>query len=847
FVSSTDTGEVDLDALLEDLCIMEKDLNNSSNNTESFVDNSFSPKPNSPLSPTVKVPADVRSRLESVQEENKELTLEEQQERIKAEKIRIALEKLRAARVKKLVVKVYNDEDPTSKTIAIDQTWTAWEVSKKMMIKNDAEPDPNWSLVERLSELCIERCLEDHESVVDIVSYWPWENENRIVISNKREKYALFKNPQNYLLSSGTSAGAAQLAEKSKDILLQEHFQPDAMRLPELDGVLYLKEGKKSWKKHYFVLRASGIYYAPKGKTKVGTKQSVETLPLSYIFISRTTAYFRYTCLTQRFHCETSSKDLVCLVKFEYASIYNGGAAFKKKFKAPTEHCFVLKHPEYHDIDSKAIKYFCAEDPKTLQRWTVCIRLAKYGYQMLDDYATTQDEMERLAFSLDKNRFPKSSSFSAGQKSNVPQITDARDKAVNKAKAQSDRLKLAIGTNNPGGSQSFSVSRKISSETKQQKKSIGNLFSDAWKKGTEPEEEFSEPISPSSPSSTGPGMTPNSLEPKSFNIDNDIIMDQISEEEPAHPKQPPNHLDLVPTHPTQPPNHLDLVPTPPTQPPNHLDLVPPPPPISSLERHNMKNSEDTNDVTRIPSPTEVKSMLESLQWQSPPPLPHKGVSILPHAAQHTPAPVPPMAHNDKAPPYSIPAPPMAHNDKARSSSSPPNPSVFSSSPRSPLPEVFTAHESPLPPPPVARKPSRSNSVLSQKSIEEEGGDDPFCDQTADFPPPPPLPNKETVPPPVKRKPSRSGSMNGNKKITRVAEMGSTDSLDNIPPPPPLEMMPLASDADLPPPPPEVLFTSQARSHSESRDRANSKPAPPPPPPKKGRSRTNSSDKGPLPS
>ena len=49
----------------------------------------------------------------------------------------------------------------------------------------------------------------------------------------------------------------------------QEFFQKDAMRLPELDGILYLKEGKKSWKKHYFVLRASGIYYTPKGKTKV--------------------------------------------------------------------------------------------------------------------------------------------------------------------------------------------------------------------------------------------------------------------------------------------------------------------------------------------------------------------------------------------------------------------------------------------------------------------------------------------------------------------------------------------------------------------------------------------------
>lgn len=65
------------------------------------------------------------------------------------------MEKLRAARVKKLVVKVYNDEDPTSKTVAIDQTWTSWQVCKKMMRKNDTEPDPNWVLIERIPQLSI--------------------------------------------------------------------------------------------------------------------------------------------------------------------------------------------------------------------------------------------------------------------------------------------------------------------------------------------------------------------------------------------------------------------------------------------------------------------------------------------------------------------------------------------------------------------------------------------------------------------------------------------------------------------------------------------------------------------
>jgi len=462
-IAIEDSGDVDLDALLEDLCSMEKDIMSSTNDSgvfsnssntlgssnanisdaASFQGNNRTLSPKSPKSPVpANVTSDVRNRLESLQQETQELTPEEQEERIKKEKIKIALEKMKAASVQKLVVKVFDDNLETSKTLAIDQLWTVRDVVSKMVKKNDVEVDPNWSLIERLPDMHLERIMEEHENVLPVVFDWTRDTNNMLVFSKRRDKYTLFRNPQNFLLASGTSAGAAQLAEASKDILLEEFFTREHTRIPEVEGVLWLKEGKKTWQKHYFVLRASGIYYTPKGKSK-------------------------------------QSRDLICLVKFEHANVYSG-VGMKKKYRAPTDNVFCLKHPKVQTLKSKHVFFLCAEDQKTMYQWVVSIKMAKFGYDMYDNYLQTQQNVEKeLMLTSLANRGTATVKFQ-DEEDDVP------DKAINKRRPSATYKE---------GTQSKSSS--LSRVKGQGASNLGSLFANAWKKGIE---ESSEDItSPGTP------------------------------------------------------------------------------------------------------------------------------------------------------------------------------------------------------------------------------------------------------------------------------------------------------------------------------------------------------------
>ncbi|TMS11557.1 Ras-associated and pleckstrin homology domains-containing protein 1 [Larimichthys crocea] len=193
------------------------------------------------------------------------LTKEEQAAKLKAERIRVALEKIKEAQVKKLVIRVHMS-DESSKTMMVDERQTVRQVLDSLLDKSHCGYSPDWSLVETITELQMERIFEDHENLVENLLNWTRDSHNKLMFIERIEKYALFKNPQNYLLGRKETS---EMADRNKEALLEECFCGGSVSVPEIEGVLWLKEdGKKSWKKRYFLLRASGIYYVPKGKAK---------------------------------------------------------------------------------------------------------------------------------------------------------------------------------------------------------------------------------------------------------------------------------------------------------------------------------------------------------------------------------------------------------------------------------------------------------------------------------------------------------------------------------------------------------------------------------------------------
>ena len=282
------------------------------------------------------------------------LSREEQEARIKAEKIKIAIEKIKEASVKKLFIKVFTS-DGSAKSLLVDEKMTVGQVTRILAEKNHVSLDPKWALVELVPDLYMERVYEDHEMLVENCLLWKVDSKNTLWFIERPEKFDLFLRPEVYLLGSSSSQRDDSMEEHCRQELVEEYFSSTGVGAPEVEGFIWLKsENKKSWKKFHFILRTSGLYYSPKGKK--------------------------------------TSKDLLCLCTFDVNQVYYG-VGWKRKFKAPTDFCFGIKHPQIQAKNPKYIRYLCVDSQKELHQWVTGIRMAKNGRHLHDNYRGLVEEI----------------------------------------------------------------------------------------------------------------------------------------------------------------------------------------------------------------------------------------------------------------------------------------------------------------------------------------------------------------------------------------------------------------------------------------------------------------------
>ncbi|KAM9851117.1 growth factor receptor-bound protein 14 [Aulostomus maculatus] len=242
------------------------------------------------------------------------------------------------------VIKIYN-EDNTSRTIEVPSDITARDICQLFVLKNHCVDDHSLTLFEHLTQLGIERTIEDHESVMEVLSGWGMDNDSRLYFRKNYAKYEFFRNPLDFFPDHMVSISSESNGAVDPSQLVQIFL--DSSTCPELHGHLHAKEqSRKSWKKFYFVLRRSGLYVSNKGTSK-------------------------------------EPRHLQFIADFSDSGIYTMLSA-KKLHGAPTDFGFCVKSTKCSS--ARDMKLLCADDEQTRTCWIAAMRLLKYGTQLYQNF-----------------------------------------------------------------------------------------------------------------------------------------------------------------------------------------------------------------------------------------------------------------------------------------------------------------------------------------------------------------------------------------------------------------------------------------------------------------------------
>ncbi|XP_067290430.1 growth factor receptor-bound protein 7 [Pseudorasbora parva] len=247
------------------------------------------------------------------------------------------------------VVRVFGDASH-SRSVLVSSGATAHDVCHMLAQSAHCTDEESWALIEHHSALGLERCLEDHELVVQVQSSWPVESDTKLIFRKNYAKYEFFKKPVLFLPEHMISDCADVTKGTTSSELVQNMVKSGSC--PEIQGFLHVREGgKKSWKKLYFILRRSGLYCSNKGQSK-------EPRHLQFV------------------------GDLEDLDVF---TVFNG----RKLYGAPGAHVFCIKASKDR-FRCQDLKLMCGDSEQSRTCWITAFRLFKHGKQLHRNYQLAQ-------------------------------------------------------------------------------------------------------------------------------------------------------------------------------------------------------------------------------------------------------------------------------------------------------------------------------------------------------------------------------------------------------------------------------------------------------------------------
>ena len=86
--------------------------------------------------------------------------------------------------------------DGAVKSVMVNSVMTVAQVLDTVQLNFNLQPSINWSLIEDTPDLYMERLLEDHEYLLENLSFWSTDSRNRLLFIERPLKYDIFLHPE---------------------------------------------------------------------------------------------------------------------------------------------------------------------------------------------------------------------------------------------------------------------------------------------------------------------------------------------------------------------------------------------------------------------------------------------------------------------------------------------------------------------------------------------------------------------------------------------------------------------------------------------------------------------------